>query len=174
MLSDRIRALLLMLGAAAVVGGSAPAHAMDAAQMLAVNPQTLKFTPIPDMPSCASAAILNGNPRTGPAWVLLKLASGCRVPLHWHTANEYLVSISGRGTMTMKDGPSLQVVPGAYASLPSHHMHQTSCSRECLFFSIGDAAYDIHYADANGEEISLDQAMKQAVPKQPVRKKTKK
>src|SRR4030095_10153580 len=118
--SNRMRALLILLGAVATVGASVPAHAKDAEEMITLNPRTLKFTPIPDMPGCASAAIVRGDPRSGPAWVLLKLASGCRVPWHWHTANETLVVISGRGTVAMKDGPPLEFAPGAYASLPSH------------------------------------------------------
>lgn len=160
--SNRISALFILLGAAAVAGGGAAAHAADTAPMLAVNPQTLKFTPIPNMPSCVSAAALRGNPRSGPAWVLLKLASGCRVPTHWHTANEDLVVISGRGSLVMKDAPPLQFVPGAFASLPNHHTHQANCTRSCLLFAIGDAAFDIHYVDAKGEEIPLDQALKLA------------
>ena len=170
MQSNRIRALLIMLVTAAAVGKSAPTHAEDTVQMITVNPQTLKFTPIPDMPACASAGILRGNPRYGPAWVLLKLASGCRVPWHWHTANETLIVISGRGTVEMKDGPPLQFVPGAYTSLPSHHQHQASCSRTCLFFNGADAAFDIHYVDASGAEISLDEALKQS-PKPKAKKK---
>src|SRR6185436_1507868 len=126
MRSNRIRALLIMLGAVAAVAESVPTHAEDTAEMITLNPQQMKFTPIPDMPGCASAAILRGNPRSGPAWVLLKLGSGCRVPWHWHTANETLVVISGRGAVEMKDGPPLKFAPGAYASLPSHHMHRAS------------------------------------------------
>jgi mannose-6-phosphate isomerase-like protein (cupin superfamily) len=157
---NRIRALLIMLVAAAAVGESAPIHAKDTEEMITLNPQTLKFTPIPGLPGCASAGVLRGNPRNGPAWVLLKLASGCRVPWHWHTANETLLVISGRGTVAMKDAPPLQFVPGAYTSLPSHHMHQASCSRACLLFNTADDAFDIHYVGANGEEISADQALK--------------
>jgi mannose-6-phosphate isomerase-like protein (cupin superfamily) len=155
-----MRALLVMLGALAAVGGSRPSYAEDTEKMLTLTPQTLKFTPIPDMPACASAAILRGNPRYGPAWVLLKLASGCQVPWHWHKANETLLVVSGRGRVTMKDGPPLKFVPGAYASLPSHHMHRASCSSTCLLFNGADAAFDIHYVDANGEEISPDEALK--------------
>src|SRR6185369_8354902 len=88
--------MFIMFGAAAVVGLSTPTRAADTAEMAPKDPRTLKFTPIPDMPACASAAILRGNPRFGPAWVLLKLASGCRVPSHWHTANETLLVLSGR------------------------------------------------------------------------------
>jgi quercetin dioxygenase-like cupin family protein len=154
-----MRALLVMLGAVAALGRSVPTHAEDTEKMITLNPKTLKFTPIPDMPTCASAAILRGNPRNGPAWVLLKLGSGCRVPWHWHTANETLLVVSGQGAVAMKDGPPLEFVPGAYASLPSHHAHQASCKRACLLFSGADAAFDIHYVDANGEEISLEKAL---------------
>src|SRR5262249_4940423 len=86
--SRMIRRLLILMAAAAAGGQSVSSHAKDPEQMIALNPQTLTFQPIPDMPPCASAAILRGDPRTGPAWVLLKLTSGCRVPWHWHTANE--------------------------------------------------------------------------------------
>lgn len=159
MRSNRTRTLLGLLAAVTAVGVSVPTHAKDAEQMVTLNPQTLKFTPIPDMPPCASAAILRGDPRSGPAWVLLKLASGCRVPWHWHTANETLLVISGRGTLAMKDGPPLQLVPGAYASLPSHHLHQASCSRACLFFNGADDAFDIHYVDADGNDVSAKKAL---------------
>src|SRR5438105_9176849 len=140
-------------------GGGAALAANDH-RMVITNPQTLEYINVPDMPTCATAAILRGNPRSGPAWVLLKLASGCRVPWHWHTANEELVVISGRGTLATKGGPSLQFVPGAYASLPNHHVHRTTCTRTCLLFNSADAAFDIHYVDTKGKEISLDEASK--------------
>jgi quercetin dioxygenase-like cupin family protein len=168
--SNRMSALLILLGVVAALGESVPAHAKDpvgapvpikdADQMITLNPKTLKFTPIPDMPACASAAILRGNPRFEPAWVLLKLASGCRVPWHWHTANETLLVISGRGIVEMKDGLPLKFVPGAFSSLPSHHMHQATCFSACLLFNTADAAFDVHYVDAKGEEISPDEALK--------------
>src|ERR1700746_1442199 len=97
----------ILFGAVAVCW-AVPSTASDTEQMVTLDPQTLKFIEIPDMPACASAGILRGNPRWGPAWVLLKLASGCEVPWHWHSANETLVVISGRGTLSMKDGPPLR------------------------------------------------------------------
>src|SRR5215467_14254739 len=114
--SHRMRGLLFVVGVAIAAG---PPSSTRAEEMVTSTPQSLKFIAIPDMPSCASAAILRGDPRSGPAWVLLKLASGCRVPWHWHTANETLVVVSGRGTLAMKDGPPLPFVPGAYAVLPT-------------------------------------------------------
>jgi hypothetical protein len=169
--SNRMRALLITLAALAAMGVSVPTYAKEPDEMITLNPQTLTFTPIPDMPACASAAILRGNPRWGPAWVLLKLASGCQVPWHWHTANETLLVISGRGTVATKDGPPLQFAPGAFAYLPNHHQHQASCSRTCLLFNTADAPFDIHYVGANGEEISLDEALRTSAPPARARRK---
>jgi len=157
---DRMRAYCMILAVTAAVGARTPSEAADAADMVTISPEALKYTPVPDLPPCATAAILRGNPRSGPAWVLLKLASGCRVPWHWHTANETLLVMSGRGSLAMKDGPPLQFAPGAYASLPSHHAHQASCVRTCLLFNAADAAFDIHYVDAHGQEISADKALR--------------
>jgi hypothetical protein len=38
-------------------------------------------------------------------------------------------------------------------------MHQASCARTCLLFNVADAAFDIHYVDASGADISLDKAL---------------
>jgi anti-sigma factor ChrR (cupin superfamily) len=160
--SNRIRALLIILAVAATVGEAITTYAADDENeppMLAIDPRTLKFEPIPDMPSCASGATLRGNPRNSPSWVMLKLSTGCRVPWHWHSAHEDLVVISGQGMISMKDGPPLKFTPGAYASLPSHHAHQANCTRECLIFAVSDGAFDINYVDENGEDISVEKAL---------------
>jgi hypothetical protein len=161
----RLHALVCSLAIAAALATATPGEAKDAEKMVALSPQTLRWGAVPGLPRCASAAILRGDPRTGPAWVLLRLASGCRVPWHWHTANESLVVIGGRGTLAMKDGPPLRFAPGAYASLPSHHAHQASCTRSCLLFNGADGAFDIHYVDAKGSEISEREAL--SAPQRP-------
>jgi hypothetical protein len=70
-LHSNLRWVLVLLLALVAIGGPAAAHADDSDTMIALDPQTLKFIEIPDMPACATAAILRGNPRFGPAWVLL-------------------------------------------------------------------------------------------------------
>ena len=157
---SRVSALLVIIGLIATTATAS--RAKDDLHSVGVNPQALKFEPIPNMPTCVTAAILRGNPRSEASYALLKFASGCRVPMHWHTPSEDLVVISGQGTLVMKDGgPPLKFVPGAYASLPSHHMHQANCTRTCLLFAMSDGAYDIHYVDAKGDEISLEKALAQ-------------
>lgn len=162
---------MVALVIAAFLCGS-PTRAEDADEMLVLKTDALEFAPIPDMPFCATAATVRGNPVLGAFWAYLKLRSGCRVPRHWHSANETLIVISGRGSIAMKDGPTLPFVPGAYANLPSEHMHEAHCVRECLLFSISDGAYDIHYVDENGEELSPEDAMKRVM--RPQAKKAKK
>ena len=177
MWSIRIRVFLSLLAAVAA-GGAIPTRAADEtppakvetagkegaaakalAKMVVVDPRTLEFTAIPDMPDCATGAVLRGDPRSEPSWVLLKLASNCRVPLHWHSVNEDMIVISGQGSIAMTDAPALEFVPGAFASLPAHHTHQANCKFECLLFASSDGPFDIHYVDANGEEISAGDAL---------------
>jgi len=167
--SNRMRAWLVMLGVVAAIGGRTPAHARD--WMTTMNPQTLRYIAIPKMPACATAAILLGNPIWGPAWVMLRLESGCQVPWHWHTANETLLVVSGRGSVVARDGTPLEFAPGAFAYLPSHHQHRATCTRTCLLFNTADAAFDIHYVGANGEEVSLAEALQLAA--QPARPRAK-
>jgi hypothetical protein len=143
---------------------AATAHAADSTgqeKMISIDPRTVEFATIPGIPDCATYATLRGNPRTGPAWVLLKLATGCKVPPHWHTPNEDMLVIRGSGAIVMRDGPTLQLAPGAYTYLPSHHVHQATCTRECLFFNSADGPFDIHYVDRAGKDISLDEAVKE-------------
>src|SRR5262245_43052346 len=132
--SNRMRVLLIVLGTVAVIGWSMPASPKEPDDMITLNPQTLKFIPIPNMPACATAAILRGNRRWGGAWVRLRMASGCNVPWHWRTGNGPLLVGSAPGTVVAKEGPPLQFALGAFAYLPRHHQHQASCARTCLLF----------------------------------------
>src|SRR5438093_3459695 len=119
----RMGAVRIGFCAVLAVGGWTPSRAADR-EMIAVDPQSMKFAAVPGMPGCATVAILRGDPRKGPSVVLLKLAGGCRVPWHWHTANEELLVVSGVGVLDMPEDKPLLFRPGAYASLPSHHAHQ--------------------------------------------------
>ncbi len=151
---------LLLTWSVAIVHSAAPAGA----EMLAVDPQGLKFGPVPGLPACAKAAPLRGDPATGPAVLLAKLASGCRVPWHWHTAGEELLVVSGKGRLEMKDGKPLELKAGAFASMPGRHIHQATCSSACEFFVVTDGVFDIHYVNDHGAEIPAAEVLKAAAP----------
>ena len=118
-----------------------------------------QFAPVPGMPSCTTAAVETGDPSKGPAVLLAKATSGCLIPWHWHTPAETLMIVSGSAKMQMKDGKTDVLGAGSYALLPSKHVHQFTCMSTCVFFVMSDAAFDIHYVDGKGDEISADKAL---------------
>jgi quercetin dioxygenase-like cupin family protein len=155
-----VDALITGLGVLSAAIFSAPAFAAEPAEMITVEQPNLKFAPIAGAPACAKAAPARGDPAKGASVLLIKLAEGCRVPWHWHTANEQLMVVSGSGTLEMKDGKKLRLRAGSYASLPAKHVHQATCSEACTFFNSADGVFDIHYVDEAGKEITPDEALK--------------
>ena len=141
------------------------------AQVSATEPATrdmaeMKFGPIPPLPTCASGSVQNGDPAKGAFIVAIKMASGCTLPWHWHTAGEYLMIVSGKGQMEMKGSPAKTIQAGSYVQLPPRHVHEFRCKDKCIFFFYSDGAWDMHYVDAQGTEISPDDALK-AVKEKP-------
>jgi quercetin dioxygenase-like cupin family protein len=120
----------------------------------------MKFGPVPGLPTCAAGSVQTGDPMTGAFIILAKLTTGCSIPWHWHTAGENLMIVSGAARVSMKDGPAQTLGAGGFSLLPAHHVHQFQCKQKCTFFFYSDGAFDIHYVDAQGTEISPDDALK--------------
>ena len=135
------------------------------------NMAEMKFGTIPELPTCMSGAVQNGDPAKGAFIILVKLTTGCSIPWHWHTASEYLMIVSGTGRVEMKDGPSQTLRAGGFALLPSRHVHQFLCKKACTFFFYSDGAFDIHYVDAQGTEVPPEDALKvvKEKPAQPMK-----
>ena len=92
--------------------------------------------------------------------IIFKGTAGCTIPWHWHTPIEHLMIVSGSAKVEMKDGGHTTTLgPGGYAMLPGKHLHQFTCTSRCMVFASSDAAFDIHYVDANGKEIPPDSAL---------------
>lgn len=119
-----------------------------------------KLAAMPGLPSCVTMAVEYGDPSKGPSVIVFKATSGCVIPWHWHTPTEHVMIVSGSAKIEMKDGAHTATIgPGGYAMLPSKHQHQFTCASACTAFVGSDAAFDIHYVDANGKEISPDVAL---------------
>jgi len=123
-----------------------------------------KFTPTPGLPSCIPGAVQSGDPSKGPSVIAFKGAAGCLIPWHWHTPTEQVMIVSGSMKLEMKGGRSATLGPGGFAMLPSKHVHQARCISACSGFVHSDAAFDIHYVDANGNEITLEAALSMSKP----------
>lgn len=129
-----------------------------------VQGSTNKFMNFPAIPKCTLGAVVSGDPSQGAAILQLKSAPGCVIPWHWHTSNENLMFVSGSAKIEMKDGAPVTARAGDYLHLPSKHVHQFTCLTACKLFLAIDAAFDIHYVDASGNEISPDDALKAKAP----------
>lgn len=136
------------------------AAAQDMSSMPTVaSPAKMKFDNVPNIPKCAKAAALHGNPMEGAFVLLVKATPGCTVPRHWHTANEQLAFVSGSAAVTMPNEKPQVMSASHYVYLPSKNQHTFACKTACSFYLISDGAFDIHYVDDAGQEISADQAL---------------
>lgn len=154
-----------------IVGMALCGFSQDQAKAGVTTMAASKFASVPGVPACLKISAQRGDPSKGGAVLLLKATPGCTVPWHWHTANENLMVVSGRGKIEMKDAAADIVGPGDYVYLPSQHPHQFTCSATCTIFDVTDGAFDVHYIDKDGKEIPPEQALKPATRKSAPKKK---
>jgi len=164
----RLAACCVLLAILVIGLAFQPLHAED--KMVYAGRATSKFVSFPGLPTCTTNSVQNGDPSTGGSVILARSAAGCTVPWHWHTPNEQLMIVSGSATVAMKDGAPTALQAGDYLSLPGKHVHQFTCVTACMMFVVSDAAFDIHYVDASGKEISPDEALKSQTKRRPGKK----
>ena len=124
-----------------------------------VNADEAKLVSVPGAPECATFAVEHGNPRAGSSVTLVKLASGCTVPMHWHSGDEQLMVVAGNARVEMQGEQPHNLKPGGYYFMPAHHFHQLSCQAGCTVHRSVDGPIDIHYVDSKGTEISAEKAL---------------
>ena len=162
MLHKLLCAFLVALGALVSMSNLAAQGPDEKAIVsLAANAQ---YGAVPNAPECFTVAVERGDPSKGPSVILAKFAPGCVAPFHWHTPSETAMVVSGSLEIQMKDDKSLVTHHGDFAYLPAHHVHRATClgSAPCIVFLTSDAAFDIHWVDAAGQEIPLEAALKAA------------
>ena len=72
--------------------------------------------------------------------------------------------VAGVARIEMKDSQPATLRAGAFALMPAKHIHRFTCTQSCALYIYSDAAYDIHYVDGQGKEISPDEALKPVKP----------
>jgi quercetin dioxygenase-like cupin family protein len=157
-MKSRILFSLLILGATGAAQGNPSASAM---QHKHLAPANIKAQAVDFLPACARIAPLRGDPSKEAATIFAQADSRCVIPWHWHTAVEELMIVSGRARIEMKDGGTEMVRSGSYLYLPGKNVHQFTCEQRCSFYLVTGGAFDIHYVDQQGNEIPMDQAVKQ-------------
>ena len=136
------------------------AHGSCWAQGHGMNTKDMKFAAMPTLPACAAAAVAQGDPAKGPSFILGKIEKNCVIPWHWHNANEHVMMVSGQARIELKDGAPMTLDGGGFAMLPSKHTHRFTCLKTCMLYVYSDAIFDIHYINAEGQEIALADALK--------------
>jgi len=131
------------------------------------SPSRSKFVNMPNLPGCMKVAVERGDPATGPSVLLLKFQPGCTIPWHWHTAGETLIIVGGSGTMQMKDGQPMPANRGDFVYLPPKNLHTFTANTAVLLYDLPDGAFDIHYVDKAGNEITFSDALKQGIKVKP-------
>lgn len=121
--------------------------------------QQNKFKPSSVLPDCYTYAVEQGDPTTGASVTLSKLAAGCKVPWHTHSANAHVLFVSGKFQLQMKGQPLQLLTQGSYAYVPANHQHEESCLDGCTYYVMRDGITDVHYVDAAGKEISPETAL---------------
>ncbi len=168
----RLAACILIL--AVLVTGPAAQSTWAEDKMAPAASSASKFVNFPGLPTCMKGSAQNGDPSKGASVILAKASAGCTIPWHWHTSNEQLMFVSGQAKVAMKDGSPVTLHSGSYLSLPAKNAHQFTCVAACTLFIAPDGAFDIHYVDADGKEISPDDALKsKAKSKMPMKKDMK-
>jgi quercetin dioxygenase-like cupin family protein len=165
--SQNSRVLVIVLTAASVVGAPLCLDAQGTEDKpIVTTAASAKFGPVPNTPECFTVAVDRGDPSQGPSVLLAKFAPGCVAPFHWHTPSETAMIVSGSLEVQMKDDKAFVARHGDFAYLPGHHVHRAKCigSSPCLVFLTSDAAFDIHWVDASGQEIPLETALKNVKP----------
>jgi quercetin dioxygenase-like cupin family protein len=86
--------------------------------------EDLEFGPLGEG-SPVQAALLWGNPETGPAAVMVRFPEGFAEPWHSHSSTYHAVMIKGSFQSRSKDDPNPDAVygPGAYAVQPGGEVH---------------------------------------------------
>ena len=117
------------------------------------------FRTSPVLPDCYTYAVERGDPETGPSVTLSRLAPGCKVPWHIHSANAQVLLVHGSFQLMMKGHAAQILIQGAYAYIPAEHTHQETCLDGCMYFVIREGPADVRYVDGVGNEISSEIAL---------------
>lgn len=106
--------------------------------------------------------IETGDAAKGSSIIVERWSPGCVIPWHWHTPNEHVMMVSGTLSFEIKDEKPTRVKAGDFVLIPSHQISQAKCvsTQPCIDFLYTDSAFDVHFVDSTGKEISPDEARK--------------
>jgi len=136
-----MHASILAAAAALTLAGAAPAAAQARGTVTFVPEENLRWTQ-GGVPQVSSAAV-DGDMAKGPCRFFLKYAAGFVTPLHHHTPDHYVATISGT-LMVSAGGKEYRVTPGSFFALTGEASHIARCEagEDCVMFIHALGAWD--------------------------------
>jgi hypothetical protein len=154
---------LLALAPAARAADPAKKPAKEKQMAVFIGADELKWGDVPPaLPKGAQIAVLHGDPfRKGPFTIRLKMPDGYKIPPHWHTQDEQLITLSGTLVLHMgdtMDAPAHDLTAGAYHFLPGKMHHAAEAKGETLLQLHGNGPFDIHYLNPADNPMKMGAA----------------
>jgi quercetin dioxygenase-like cupin family protein len=126
----------LVLWVATVSADAPKPPGMEDAQITQLADAKWVAPPMPGFPAGVMASPLAVDPATGGSAGYAKIPAGTLFPLHWHSAAELTMAISGKGTLTV-DGKASPVSAGTYFVIAPKSQHKFECAAgaDCILFT---------------------------------------
>src|SRR5215467_16226252 len=143
-----MRALIFTLGCvvAAFLTGIAVAHPDEATgRIVIVNPAENNWQHDPGDPPGSQSIVLREDAKTSGIELLARYPAGHVFPPHWHSANERIVLLEGRLSIT--NGGTVEYLDrGGFAFLPAKELQRMACVSQtgCSFYVYWDGKLDFH------------------------------
>lgn len=124
--------------------------ALMSAGLSAKGPGKAVVTPTADVtwadagiPGVSTAAV-DGDMKKGPSHFFLKYASGFAAPLHHHSPDHYVTTVSGNLVLVV-NGKEHRLAPGSYFSLKGKAPHAARCEgqQDCVMFIDARGPWDV-------------------------------
>jgi quercetin dioxygenase-like cupin family protein len=133
-------AAAVMLAVAVAVTGAALAQAPG--KTVVASQSSLKWSEA-GIPGVSTAAV-DGDPAKGPSRFYLKYASGLVTPVHHHSADHYVTTVTGNLTLIL-DGKEQRLAPGSYFALTGKAKHAARCETgaDCVMFVQALSPWDV-------------------------------
>ena len=139
-------------GRPAAAGKPAAAHAAPA--MMIWTSDQGEWIPIPG--TVAKMKVVKADPGKPPTDLYILQPADTDTPLHWHSSDERIYTISGEEQVRMLKGtfgPALHA--GSFVLVPARMIHQARCAgkQDCTVLVHTVLPFDVHIVDENGKEI---------------------
>ena len=142
----------IAMAAPAAAGKPGAAHAVPA--MTVWTSDQGEWQPIPG--TAAKMKVVKADPGKPPTDLYIWQPAGTDTPLHWHSSDERVYTITGDQQYRMWKGTfGAALRPGSFVLVPARMIHQGRCAgkQDCTVLVHTTLPFDVHIVDENGKEI---------------------